>query len=248
MLDRIVGSANESEILINGVKTSGLIDTGSMVTSVSEDFYNSLKPLPQLHLITEFGLEVKGASGDKLPYKSYIKAEISIPFFTNSSFKIPLLVVSNTEYNSKVPAIVGTNVIRLCKAEVTNEQVPVEWETAFDSLCDESTPVGTTCNYAIRIAPYEIKTIHGIARKTGNFETAVTEHMNTSLSGDLNICPRVVSLKSPCKTVRVPVRVCNLSAHAINIPPKSLLCSLNSVSVVDSWTPASKQKMCPLLQ
>ena len=242
MLDRIVGSANESEILINGVKTSGLIDTGSMVTSVSEDFYNSLKPLPQLHLITEFGLDVKGASGDNLPYKGYIEAEISVPFFTNSSFKIPLLVVSNTEYNSKVPAIVGTNVIRLCKAEVTNEQVPVEWETAFDSLCDESTPVRTTCNYAIRIAPYEIKTIHGIARKTGNFETAVTEHMNTSLSGDLNICPRIVSLKSPGKTVRVPVRVCNLSAHAINIPPKSLLCSLNSVSVVDSWTPASKQK------
>ena len=36
--------------------------------------------------------------------------------------------------------------------------------------------------------------------------------------------------------------VCNLSAHAIEIPPKSLLCSLNSVSVVDSWTPASSQK------
>ena len=53
MLDRIVGSANESEILINGVKTSGLIDTGSMVTSVSEDFYTSLKPLPKLHLITD---------------------------------------------------------------------------------------------------------------------------------------------------------------------------------------------------
>ena len=106
MLDRIVGSANESEILINGVKTSGLIDTGSMVTSVSEEFYKSLKPLPQLHLITEFVLEAQGANGDKSPYKGYIEAEISVPFFTNSSFEIPLLVVSNTEYNSKVPAIV----------------------------------------------------------------------------------------------------------------------------------------------
>ncbi|MCU7858926.1 MAG: DDE-type integrase/transposase/recombinase, partial [Candidatus Thiodiazotropha sp. (ex Lucinoma kastoroae)] len=100
----------------------------------------------------------------------------------------------------------------------------------------------TTSNYAIRIAPHEIKTIHGIARRTGEFETAITEHMDTSLPGDLTICPSVVSLKSLGNTVRVPVRVCNLSARAINIPPKSLLCSLNGVSIVDSWTPSSTQK------
>ena len=43
-------------------------------------------------------------------------------------------------------------------------------------------------------------------------------------------------------TVRVPVRVCNLSAHALEIPPKSLLGTLNSVKVVDSWTPDSSKK------
>ncbi|MCG7879345.1 MAG: RNase H-like domain-containing protein [Candidatus Thiodiazotropha endolucinida] len=242
MLDRIVGSANESFIYINGVKTSGLVDTGSMVTSVSESFYNSLNPLPQLHAITEFGLQVQGANGDELPFKGYIEAEIKVPFLSNSQFNIPLLVVSDTEYNSNIPAIVGTNVIRLCKTEVVTDKVPSEWQTAFDSLCDDSIPVRTTCNYAIRIAPFEVKTIHGIARKSNDMQTAVTEHMDTSLSGDLTICPRVVSLKSPGTTVRIPVRVCNLSARAISIPPKSLLCSLNSVSVVDSWTPASSSQ------
>ena len=43
-------------------------------------------------------------------------------------------------------------------------------------------------------------------------------------------------------TVRVPVRVCNLSARLIEIPPRSLLCSLSSVNVMDSWTPDSSQK------
>ena len=71
---------------------------------------------------------------------------------------------------------------------------------------------------------------------------ALTEHINSSLSGDLTICPRVVSLKAPGTTVRVPVRVCNLSARVIEIPPRSLLCSLNEVSVVDSWTPELTQK------
>ena len=99
----------------------------------------------------------------------------------------------------------------------------------------------TTSNYSIRIAPYEIKTIHGIARRTGEFDTAVTEHMDTSLPGDLTICPRVVSLKGPGNTARVPIRVCNLSARVINILPKSFLYSVNSVSIVDSWTPSSKK-------
>ena len=61
------------------------------------------------------------------------------------------------------------------------------------------------------------------------------------MSGNLNICPMVVSLKSQGTTVRVPVRVCNLSAYAVQLP-KSLLCTLNSVNVVDSWTPDSSQK------
>ena len=100
----------------------------------------------------------------------------------------------------------------------------------------------TTNNFSIRVGPGEVKTVNGIARKTSEINAAVTEHINNSLSGDLTICPRVVSLKSPGTTIRVPVRVCNLSAHAIEIPPRSLLCSLNEVSVVDSWTPDLSQK------
>ncbi|MCG8034660.1 MAG: DDE-type integrase/transposase/recombinase, partial [Candidatus Thiodiazotropha taylori] len=209
---------------------------------MSESFYQSLNPLPELKDLTEFGLSVQGAAGVELPYKGYIEAEISVPILSNSVFNVPLLVVSDTQYNTKVPIIIGTNLIRLCKTESTSKEVPVEWQTAFDCLCNESIPVKTTNNHSLRIGPNEVKTIHGIARKSGDFDTAITEHVDTSLSGNLNICPRVVSLKSQGSTVRVPVRVCNLSAYAIEIPPKSLLCTLNSVSVVDSWTPDHSQK------
>ena len=92
------------------------------------------------------------------------------------------------------------------------------------------------------MGPGEVKTVNGIARKTSEINVAVTEHINDSLSGDLTICPRVVSLKSPGTAVRIPVRVCNLSAHAIEIPPRSLLGSLTEVSIVDSWTPDLSQK------
>ena len=241
LLNRMVGSANAGEINIFGVNTSGLIDSGSMVSSISETFYNSLEPLPELRNITEFGLSVRSAGGNKLPYKGYIEASVSVPSLGNKTYHVPLLVVSDTEYNTKVPAIIGTNVIRLCKQANDLNDMPIEWQTAFDSMSDQSIPVKTTCNYSIRVAPGEVKTLHGMVRKISDLEAAVTEHVNGSLSGNLTICPRVVSLKSPGTTVRVPVRVCNLSAKVIEIPPKSVLCSLTTVNVVDSWTPDSSQ-------
>ena len=244
LFNRMVGSSNEGDITICGVPTKGLIDSGSMITSISESFYNNLKPLPQLRDIKEFGLSVLSANGDQLPYKGYIEAEISIPSLGNNNFVIPLLVVSNTEYNSTVPAIIGTNVIRLCRQSRSQSGIPVpeEWQLAFDSLLDETIPVKTTNNFNIRIGPGEVKTLNGIVRKAGDVHTAVTEHIDNSLSGDLTICPRVVSLKTPGTTFRIPVRVCNLSARTIEIPPRSLLCSLSKVSVVDSWTPDLSQK------
>lgn len=241
LLNRMVGSANEGEINIFGVNTSGLIDSWSMVSSISETFYNSLEPLPELRNITEFGLSVRSAGGNKLPYKGYIEASVSVPSLGNKTYHVPLLVVSDTEYNTKVPAIIGTNVIRLCKQANDLNDIPIEWQTAFDSMSDQSIPVKTFCNYSIRVAPGEVNTLHGMVRKTSDLEAAVTEHVNGSLSGNLTICPRVVSLKSPGTTVRVPVRVCNLSAKVIEIPPKSVLCSLTTVNVVDSWTPDSSQ-------
>ena len=64
-----------------------------------------------------------------------------------------------------------------------------------------------------------MKTVTGIARKSSEaMNAALTEHINSSLSGDLTICPHVVSLKTPGTTVRGPVRVCNLSARVIDIP------------------------------
>ena len=138
----------------------------------------------------------------------------------------------------KVPIIVGTNIIRLFKETEAAGEIPEAWQTTFDSLYDdEGIPVRTTNKYAIRIGPNETITIHGIARRVDNMQTAVTEHTDTSLSGGIVICPRLVSVKPNKQVSRVPVRVCNLSARVVYIPPRSKLCKLQSVLVVDSWTP-----------
>ncbi|MCG7876441.1 MAG: pol polyprotein, partial [Candidatus Thiodiazotropha endolucinida] len=243
----MVGPANVGKIVICGTETTGLIDSGSMVSSISESFYQSMDPVPELGDTKDFGLDlaVYGANGSRLAYLGYIVADVSVPSLGPIKYGVPILVVKDTEYNKSVPAIIGTNIIREYVEQCSNTDTPVEWKTALNNVTDSAIPVKSTNNFSIRIGPGEVKTLNGIARNTGDINTAVTEHINNSLSGDLTICPRVVSLKSPGTTVRVPVRVCNLSAHFIEIPPKSLLCSLNQVSVVDSWTPDLSQKQEP---
>ena len=97
-----------------------------MITSVSESFYEFLNPVPKLHNITEFGLSVLGANGGHLPYIDYIEADISVSQLGNDTYQIPLLVVFDTEYNSRIPVIIGTNVIRLYKDSKHNFNVPDE--------------------------------------------------------------------------------------------------------------------------
>lgn len=39
-LNRLIGSSNETTIQIEGVTSKALIDSGSMVNAISEEFYN----------------------------------------------------------------------------------------------------------------------------------------------------------------------------------------------------------------
>ena len=59
----MIGSSNEDIILICGVDTLGLFDSGSRIASISEASYETLDPKPTLHSIIEFGLSVTCANG-----------------------------------------------------------------------------------------------------------------------------------------------------------------------------------------
>ena len=242
MKEKMIGPENIGKIVICGSEVNGLIDSGSQITSVSESFYRSLNPLPELGDTKDFGIDltVYSATGSQLAYLGYIKADVSVPSVGTIKHGIPILVVKDTDYNKVVPAIIGTNIIREFTEHRFDTDIPEAWLTALDSLCDSAIPVKSTNNFAIRVGPGEMKTVNGIARHSGNLKAGLTEHINNSLSGDLTICPRVIAVSS--KTVKVPVRVCNLSACAIEIPPRSLLCALTDVSVVDTWTPDLSQK------
>lgn len=244
----MVGHSNDCVLYICGQKTNALIDTGSMVTCISEHFYESLEHKPVIRDLQDFRLNVYGAGGNVLPFLGYIEAEVRIPCLTENPFFVPVLVrkLSNSDNDSEIPVIIGTNVIRSCKEMVSeldcSSNIPEVWNLAFKSMCKKDLKVRSTNHFPISIGPNEVQTLHGLVRKSYDLETALTEQSDTSQSGSLVICPRVIRLKSSVgKVSRIPVRVCNLSAQSIKILPKSVICSVSPVKVIDSWEPETEE-------
>ena len=108
---KLVGEAAEVSIVVNGFDTRALCDTGSCVSTVSEHFYKEnltsvpLQPLSSL-------LKIECANGETLPYRGFIQVTLQAPGVPNTDHhECLLLVVAETEYNRKVPILLGTNVI-----------------------------------------------------------------------------------------------------------------------------------------
>ncbi|CAG2240364.1 unnamed protein product [Mytilus edulis] len=229
----MVGKSNETHVYVNGKKCKSLIDSGSMVSTISEPTLRYLHPVPTVKTLDEFILSVRVAEGSQLPYHGYVEVNIKVPFHTESMM-VPLLVVPETDYNRSVPVIIGTNVLRPIKSTLTCDSqvnIPREWETAFSAMDASITSlVKSTNRRPIKVSPMSIMTVTGLCKTKSGNQTAVTECLDDN-QGSLGICPRVVSLKPTGKS-RVPVRIFNMTAKAIYLKPRSVICGLNEVKIV----------------
>lgn len=237
LIDRAVGSSNVASVVFHYVNTTGLIDTGSMVSTVSHSFYQSLPNKPPLIDLSELNIDlnVSVANGNHLDILGYIEVSVAVPHF-NIELPVPVLVVPDTENTNTYPVILGTNIIRCCKsaaATVTNNTVPEEWKMAFESLVCNPVSVKSTNDHVVEIGPYESVTLHGIARGlNSNVQKVVTE--NSSSDRPLLVRPHVVQVPQYGNYAKIPVRLCNISAKTVIIRPKTELCVINEAKVVDN--------------
>ena len=226
----LIGSANESAIFLNGQEVNALIDSGSIITTVSEAFYRSLPNKPLMQELQVL-LDVSIADGSKLNYLGFIDADISVPFLSEFTLSVPVLVVPDTHFNNQCPVIVGTNVIRPLKFQTPTSGVPSEWQLAMDCLKVDTFTVKACSRKPIAVEPYQTIMVNGFTR---NVDSSVSEVVTENLSGSsFAVCPRVVKL-SQYDYCRIPVKVCNMTAKPLTIRPRSDLCQISEVKVVDS--------------
>lgn len=244
----LVGYSNESQLLVGGVDCRGLIDTGSMITTLADSFYKEhlQHVTPLLPLVDILDIDVAG--GYKLPYYGYIATDISFPVkcgIEDARCVVLMLVVPDTSYNKNVPVLVGTNVLRTMKNRVAAEhssQLPQAWQVAFQWLMDRDgdRTDEVRCN-SIQVNPtvYSAKAlvipgdscaiVPGIVKGLGQKHkfTMVTEECESPLPGSILVAPCVVSSVSTDNTVCIKIQ--NLASKQVTIPPGSPLCMLHQV-------------------
>ena len=129
---RLVGRANEEQIVINGHPVTALLDTGSQVTHVSRAFCQAkglhINPLNQL-------VEIEGTGGNSVKYVGYIEAN-SILHLGSHTFEVEalLLVLPSTDYQKRVPVAIGNTMTDMV-VDFINQNNPDEisksWKAVF---------------------------------------------------------------------------------------------------------------------
>ncbi len=122
MCSELIGDANTSTVLIErGGWGGALLDSGPMISTISQSLCERLglevKALGEL-------IRVEGAGGHNLDYSSYVEAEMKIPNPYNAVFYALYLVVPDTFYNSNVPVLIGTNILKWWLQHISRE-IPV---------------------------------------------------------------------------------------------------------------------------
>ena len=257
ILNRLVGSANETEACVSGVKCLCLVDTGSQVTTVSKSFHtkhlssNPIKPISNL-------LQVQGAGGATVPFLGYIEVQISFPFQLRNepaSYWALALVVPDTAYHANVPLLVGTNVIAQCKSHCFQSYgprfsqkvaLPNALQLALESLSAQDKckkqklgNVRAAGNRVITINPNETVVVGGFVKahlQALHLKVIVESAEGHALPGMLKVLPTVLTLDRDVHHNFVPITVRNMSLKQCFIHPRTVLCKLEHVDSISSPT------------
>ena len=246
VLDGLVGPANEVKVEVEGQYCTALLDTGSMVSTISEEFYrDQLSHIEQRPL--QDILQIEGAGGHTVPYSGYIEVNIRIPETDDDQIAL-LLVVPSTAYHHSTPILLGTNVIRSCLVKLkegsesahTKKNIPTGWEIAHRCVmaCEKQLKrdkgeigiVKSASEATITIQSNQTKTLQGKVKRVHCLrQTVMCSRTEKSLLPDgIEISPSIINLKERSEDC-VQVIISNLTCQTVVIPPSASLCGLQEV-------------------
>ena len=261
-MEHLVGKSSEATIGIEGISTSPLLDTGSSVSTVSQDFYQRNLSHLDLHQIDQL-LKIECADGQPFLYLGYIKADIAIPGISKSTLQpCLLLVVPQTNYSATTPILLGTNflssLLETCGKQLgprclqTISQLS-SWYLALRCISLREKQLSRHCNRIavvrsaehsrVTIKPNEQVVVRGFIDKCHPYhQTCALLQPHPQVSSDLDLTPSLISYRYK-DADPVEVTFSNLSTHTVTLNPKTVLCEVQPVTITTlEQTSASNQQ------
>ena len=241
ILKRLVGSANEAVIKINGFDCKCLLDTGSQVSTVSEDLCDRLnltvQPLNNILKLTDAG-------GSQLYYSGFVEASLHLTDLGDFSIESLLLVVPHTEYHDTVPVLLGKNVLDLSFSHLIDQDLSLDslstaWKTALKTIAHlHSMTLGTVnTTKPVTLPPSGKTTVHALTRASSvgclNINVMVDEP-SRGLPGGLILTPVLCKLKPDVKSQRIDAEITNMSKRPVTIPAKHQIGDICTVDFLSS--------------
>ena len=250
--NELIGSSNESRVIIEGIETSALIDTGSCVSTVSETFFRTSLQDIELHQVKEV-INIECADGQQLPYIGVIEAElevIGVP--TKKKQSCLLLVIPDSDFSKNTPLLIGTNVITelmsTCKEHtgtryLQNAALFTPWYLAFRAMTlndkelkrnhnrlaliksAENNTVWIKPNSSIELRAY---TCHRITYKPT--AALIEQSEEAAIHPDLDISPTLVNYDSAVKDT-LKVHVSYITTRTVAVSPNAILAQLTPVTI-----------------
>ena len=145
--NRLIGPINTDTIVIEGIRCTALIDSGSVISSVSKDFYdNYLRQIPLQSVETLFDgdLKISTTSGESLNLLGYLEVNVKLPGLRDN-VSILVTVLATSILTERMPALIGSNVLEVWKLSLQeqhhNEPIPPV-NSVVDSWMIDSDTIG----------------------------------------------------------------------------------------------------------
>ena len=250
---RLIGRANEEQIVINGHPVTDLLDTGSQVTHISEAFCQANNI--QIHPLDKL-VEIEGTRGDIIKYIGYIEATLILPLGSQSfETEALLLVLPSTDYQQRVPIAIGTTITDMV-VDFINKIKPDNVSKSWKAVCcatqskwliqaqpENKFLVRTT--KPVTLPPFSTTTIRGSTklRSHGMRLNLIAEPSNcTQLPTSVQCTPTYCTLEPGSNRVAVGIK--NISARAITIPSRAVVGRLQQARMIPD-DQSSKPKQGP---
>ena len=167
---RLIGPHNIAPLKVENFETNALLDSGSMVSTISESWVKELG----LHLFPlEPLLPIQQAGGTDLDYLGYSEVNLKSDF-PKIDLNVPLLVVPTIDYHDMVPVTLGTKTLKylIDQKLLEDKDLPSNWVTAKESvltrekmLSSPDTPIGVArLSKSVHIPAFGSKDVQCLAK------------------------------------------------------------------------------------